>query len=200
LLWDTGTGVQEENGLVFRAVAEAKKRALGQVLCGGLGARVAGAIALGRGGVGVDADQAVGREPRDGDLDVEAAGEVSRDLGVGLGVCRQSRKRRLGVSSPSSASSSGREVKGSHGWDGRLPGDGRLGGRRRLARDSSSGRYSRGTGRRAAPMGVFDVSPCSSGLRVTEPGDQVAGGLSGPGVVVSVVVDLETGGRKSKKL
>jgi len=83
-----GDRVQEEDGLVLGAVAEADVGAFSHVLGRGHGTRVLGAIWLGGGrGVGIEQDEGVGREARRGQRDVEAAREVRREVRVGLEMC-----------------------------------------------------------------------------------------------------------------
>ena len=81
--------VQEENGLVFRAMAESDVGPFCHILGAALGARFFGAISLGRTGcVIVDRNERVGREPRDGQRDMEATRQVCRQVRVGLEVSR----------------------------------------------------------------------------------------------------------------
>ncbi len=106
--------IQEKNSLVLGPVSHADEGALGQVLGGGRGGRVAGAIALGRARVRVDAEEGVGRQAGGRDGDVEAAGEVRSQLCVGLGVGGQRGQRGLGMGASSAVPAERREVEG-HG-------------------------------------------------------------------------------------
>lgn len=92
-------GVQESHGLILGTMPHPEKGPLGQVLGSGHGRPVSGAIALGRARVCVEAEERVGREAGRRHRDMEAAGEVCRQLRVGLGVGGQRGQRRLRMGS-----------------------------------------------------------------------------------------------------
>lgn len=82
--------LQKQDGLILRAMTKPDEGPVGHVLGTSHGTPLLAAIvALGGRGVGVEGDQGVGGQLCRGDVDMESAGEVCCDLGVGLKVGRQ---------------------------------------------------------------------------------------------------------------
>ena len=98
----SGQALQKEDGLVLGAVPQSQEGALCQVIGSVHSTRVAGAIALGGCRVRVDAHEGMGGQTGTRDRNMEAAGEVGGDLGVGLKMGGQRGQRRLRVSTAAS--------------------------------------------------------------------------------------------------
>lgn len=98
--------LQEQNGLVLRAMAQPEEGSVRHVLGAGHSAALLSSIdALGAGRVRIQGNETVRAQPGGGQVDVEPTGEVAGNVRVGLEVVRQHGQRRLGVGGAAASAS-----------------------------------------------------------------------------------------------